>query len=116
MKLADLRVRTEGETVIADVRGEIDMSNAGEILAALADGTPNHAAGLIVDLSGLDYLDSAGIQLLLRLQSALRSRSQALVLLVPVDSPIRQTFRLAGIGERIRLAGDLEAARTAIRD
>ncbi|MDG4786062.1 STAS domain-containing protein [Micromonospora sp. WMMD1102] len=53
--------RTDGTPVLAAV-GEIDMSNADSFAAALADavtgagGTP-----LLVDLTAVEYLDSAGL-------------------------------------------------------
>ncbi|MCS0604360.1 STAS domain-containing protein [Streptomyces sp. LP11] len=42
------------------VSGEIDMSNAG-VLADALDGTPGR---LVLDLTGVHYLDSAGLSLL----------------------------------------------------
>jgi anti-sigma B factor antagonist len=49
--------RTDGAVVLT-ATGEIDMSNAGSLAAALADagGGP-----LVVDLTGVEYLDSAGL-------------------------------------------------------
>ncbi|MFE4860713.1 STAS domain-containing protein [Streptomyces sp. NPDC056670] len=46
------------ELLVAD--GEIDMSNAGELAAALA----RTAGPLVLDLSGVEYLDSAGLSVL----------------------------------------------------
>ena len=50
--------RSDGTTVLA-AAGEIDMSNAGDFSAALAeaggDGT------FVVDLTGIEYIDSAGL-------------------------------------------------------
>lgn len=49
----------DGDRILA-VTGEIDMSNAGEFGAALERELATGAA-LIVDLTGVTYLDSAGI-------------------------------------------------------
>lgn len=114
MKLADVSVRNSGNAVIAAVTGEIDMSNAAEIQAALSDETPNSASGLILDFRRLDYLDSAGIQLLLRLHGALHTRAQTLVLVVPEDSVVAETFRLAGVTGRIDTETTLEQALDAL--
>ncbi|AYG78066.1 hypothetical protein DWB77_00173 [Streptomyces hundungensis] len=51
--------RPDGTALLTAV-GEIDMSNAGELAAALT-GT---AAPLVLDLSGVEYLDSAGLSVL----------------------------------------------------
>ena len=59
--------RADGADVLAAV-GEIDMSNAETFAAALADALAAAVPGrpLVVDLSGLDYLDSAGLATLFR--------------------------------------------------
>jgi anti-sigma B factor antagonist len=101
MRLADVQLSHTDGAIVATVVGEVDMSNASELQRALADGTPNSVLGLILDLSRLDYLDSAGIQLLLKLHGALRTRAQALVLVVPGDSIVADTFRLAGLADRL---------------
>ncbi|WP_372665731.1 STAS domain-containing protein [Amycolatopsis kentuckyensis] len=49
----------DGDRILT-VTGEIDMSNAGEFGAALARELATGAA-LTVDLTGVTYLDSAGI-------------------------------------------------------
>ena len=90
------------------------MSNAAEIQAALSDETPNSASGLILDFTRLDYLDSAGIQLLFRLHGALRTRAQTLVLVVPEGSVVADTFRLAGVSGRIDSATTLDQALEAL--
>ena len=114
MRLADITIRTDGDATVATVTGEVDMSNAPEVQSALADGTPNDASGLIIDLTELDYLDSSGIQLLFKLQAALRARSQGLVLVVPDSSVVKDTFRLAGVTTRIPLVEDLEQALESV--
>ncbi|AGS66982.1 STAS domain-containing protein [Streptomyces collinus] len=47
-------------TVCLTVAGEIDMSNAG----SLAEALDAHAGPVVVDLTGVEYLDSAGLSVL----------------------------------------------------
>ena len=61
MMLANLRHETVDSVVIAEITGEIDMSNTNELRMALSNMTSNDALGLIVDMSELEYIDSAGI-------------------------------------------------------
>ncbi|MDI5964977.1 STAS domain-containing protein [Streptomyces sp. SL13] len=51
--------RPDGTALLTAV-GEIDMSNTKELAAALAD-TPGL---LVLDLTGVEYLDSAGLSVL----------------------------------------------------
>ena len=53
----------DGNTVLT-VTGEIDMSNAAGFRDALSQAGAG-GAGFIVDLTGVDYLDSAGLTALL---------------------------------------------------
>jgi anti-sigma B factor antagonist len=111
MKLAELRVETEGPIVYANVRGDIDMSNAAELRNELTAITPNHAMSLILNLTAVRYLDSAGIHLVHRLREDLRASGQRLLLVIPGDSPIHSTLRLAGLDWRDDTAESVDAAR-----
>jgi anti-sigma B factor antagonist len=53
----------DGTTVLTAV-GEIDMSNADDFRDALVQASAD-GAGCTVDLTGVDYLDSAGLTALL---------------------------------------------------
>ncbi|MEU4428487.1 STAS domain-containing protein [Actinoplanes sp. NPDC024001] len=53
--------RPDGAPVLT-VAGEIDMSNAAEFAAALSDAVARAGdAAVVVDLTGVEYLDSAGL-------------------------------------------------------
>ena len=52
--------RPDGTPVLT-AAGEIDMSNAAAFAAALADAVDPEGAHLVVDLTAVEYLDSAGL-------------------------------------------------------
>jgi hypothetical protein len=56
LRIADLQLSTAGGAVIARMTGEIDMSNATDLRAAIAESTPNGAFGVVLDLS--DWITS----------------------------------------------------------
>ena len=62
--LAQLDVGSDADILDATLSGEVDLSNAVEIEIALERAIPNTARGMVLDLSGLEYLDSAGINAL----------------------------------------------------
>ena len=113
MRLADLHFNSRDGYVVAVVVGEIDMSNAEALARALTDETPNDAQGLVLDLSGIDYLDSAGIHLLYRLRESVRARGLTLAIVVPRESPVFDALRLAGIERHLDV---LEHRRRRVRD
>jgi anti-sigma B factor antagonist len=97
VKHADLSIEIRGPVLVARLRGEIDMSNAGQLRDELYAATRNDALGLVLDLSEVDYLDSAGIHLVHRLREGLRARGQQLRLVIPADSLVNDALRLAGL-------------------
>ena len=110
MKLADVQFSAHERVVVARLTGEVDLSNAQGIEGAIAEATPNHAVALILDVSALDYLDSAGIHLIYKLREKLRARGQTLRLVIPAQSPANDALRLAGVSQAVDTAQTLEAA------
>jgi anti-anti-sigma factor len=95
---------------VARVTGEIDLSNANLIENAIAQATPSGAVGLILDVSALDYLDSAGIHLIYRLREKLSARGQGLRIVIPLQSPANDALRLAGVSDNIDTDATIDAA------
>ena len=110
MNLADVQFSDHERVVVARLTGDVDLSNADAIESAVAEATPNHAVALILDVSALDYLDSAGIHLIYKLRAKLRTRGQALRLVIPAESPANDALRLAGVPHAVDTSQTLEAA------
>lgn len=101
MRLADLHLTAHKGAVIARLSGEIDMSNAAELRVAITESTPNYSRGVVLDLSAVDYIDSAGIQLLYWLAQNMRHRGQALRVVIPPHSAAHEALRLAGVERHV---------------
>jgi anti-sigma B factor antagonist len=86
--LADVAFEEIEGIPVARVRGEVDMSNAAELGLTLQNAVAHSAAGLIVDFSPTQYLDSAGLHFVFDLAKRLRDRGQRLHLVVPAGSPV----------------------------
>jgi anti-sigma B factor antagonist len=110
VRLADVQFRVHGRAVVARLAGEIDLSNAQTIGDAVAETMPNHAFALVLDLTDIDYLDSAGIQLLYRLREELRVRGQILRVVIPASSPASDALRLAGVLRHVDTADSVGGA------
>ena len=110
MTLGDVQLKLQDSVLVARLTGEVDLSNARGIEDAIAVATPNHAVCVVVDLSQLGYLDSAGIQLLYRLREQLQVRGQDLRLVLPAGSPAADALRLAGVIDQLRSSETLQEA------
>ena len=112
MKLAHLDFDDRGDSVVVTVSGEIDLSNANAVGVEIGRSTPNSALRVILDLSSLIYLDSAGIQFIYRLREQLGVRGQELELIVPERSPARAALTFAGITDLIAVSVELSSDLT----
>jgi len=110
MSLADVQITLAPTALIAHVTGEVDMSNAEEVGATVIGATRNEAQGVILDLTGVDYLDSAGIYVIYGMRASLQARGQVLILVIPPTSPVEDSLRLAGAERPGEVAEGVEEA------
>jgi anti-sigma B factor antagonist len=110
VRLADVQLTAAGRVVVARLIGELDLSNTANIGGALAENVPNSALAVILDLTDIEYLDSAGIGLIFELREKLRARGQSLRLVIPSDSPAHDALRLAGVSDHVASAETVQAA------
>lgn len=110
MSLADVQIAVAARALVVHVTGEVDMSNAQDVGSAIIDATPNEADGVVLDLSQVDYLDSAGIYVVHGLRTSLQARGQSLIMVIPVTSPVHDALRLAGVKRPSETADTVEDA------
>jgi len=102
-ELSEVEVVARNGVAVALVRGEIDLSNADATFSALRRAADGADGGLIVDLSELVYLDSAGVRLLFTLARAVSRKGGALRAVVPQGAQIRRVLELADAGQMMGL-------------
>jgi anti-sigma B factor antagonist len=112
--LADLQFETLGDVVVARLNGEVDMSNASDLGAAITARIPTEARGLVLDLGAVEYLDSAGIHILFELRERLSRRGQAIRLALAPGSPIATALEYAGVQSTLGSAETVDGAIAAI--
>ena len=99
MNSASVTVTSEGSARRFRISGEIDLSNAAEIEAAIVEGISNQVSDVHVDLTDVDYIDSSGMRILFALAGRLRTLQVHLVVEAPIGSPARRVVELSGMGE-----------------
>ncbi len=98
------------QVAVASLDGDIDMANVGAVEREIAAGVSNEVYSIVLDLSGVTYLDSAGIRLLYQLNSQLAGRRRRFAIVVPEISLVRRTLEAAGIFESLTITATLEQA------
>jgi anti-anti-sigma factor len=94
----EIRTTREGSTATVAVAGEIDLSSAGDLRAAVTAAAGEGCERLLLDLSAVDFIDSTGLGGLLELRSTLRSREVTLEIAAG-EGPVRQALEITGLSE-----------------
>ena len=113
-RLADIHFDRHGDIVVGALEGDIDSSNARELLSALSAGVPAQARGLILDVSALHYLDSAGIEMIFSLADRLRNRRQRLGIVIPAEAPVARVLNISGVESVAAVADSVDAVLSAL--
>lgn len=108
---ARMVVEGDGGVLTARITGEIDLSNASELEETIVDAVPNTALGMVVDLSGVEYLDSAGVRMLVHLVERFRWRHQIMRAAAPDGSRVRGVLSMAGADGVIPVDATVSDAR-----
>lgn len=97
-ELATIKIETKDGTVVAEISGEVDPSNARDVGRKLTEAVTNDALAMVIDLSGVTFLDSSGVQMLFELAERLSGRQQQLSVVVPPECPARRVLEIVAFG------------------
>ena len=114
--MAEVRLEREDETVVAIITGEVDMSNASTVRQQIAESVTPGDDALIVDLSELSFIDSAGLHAMIALGTVLNERRQQLLLCLPQGSMIRRAIEIIGLPHAVSVYSDRSGAMEAVRE
>jgi len=105
----DLPEEKLGETTVISLAGRIDSTNAKAFEESLLKKVAASGPAVVLDLSGLQYISSAGLRVILLVAKQLQGRKArfALCALAPV---IREVFEVSGFSKIIRIVGTREEA------
>jgi anti-anti-sigma factor len=101
----EVTIEEHAGAVHARLAGELDISTAPRLDDALmrveADGPPL----LVIDLSGLDFMDSTGLRLLISADARAREAGRRLVL-VQGNEMVQRVLRITRLDERLEIVAD----------
>jgi anti-sigma B factor antagonist len=90
--------------------GRIDGSTAPQLEEAISTLTENGRYKIVVDMSDVDFMSSAGWWTLIRAQKVCRRYKRGEVVLACVSEKIRSSLELVGMGNYFSSYGDLTSA------
>lgn len=107
--LAELKREIRGEILILHMQGRLDAISTPEIEKKVFDDINKGHVKLIFDFSGVDYISSAGMRMLLSTTKKLKGLDGHLVL-CSISTNVMDVFKMSGFDHVLDLAEDKELA------
>ena len=103
-KLGSLALRSErdGETHVLELHGELDLDGAPRLEEELLRAESGDAAVIIIDLGGLEFIDSTGIRLLL--MAAERCQDSGRLTILKGPRQVHRVFEITDLVDRLPFA------------
>jgi anti-anti-sigma factor len=113
MTEATVEAHTDDHTARIRLGGEIDIANCERVEREIVGAIANHVTVTVIELGDVEYLDSAGIRILSRLATRLRTLQIALEVDAPVGSLARRVIELTGLAGFVQIRPPLPGEPTA---
>lgn len=108
-----VRSRESGGVVVVSLDGELDMTTADKAAVALRDAA-THGTAIVLDMTGLRFFSSAGLNLLLQLHEAVRTK-HVVVHLAGDQRAVTRPLELTGLADLFPIHPTLTAALDSCR-
>jgi anti-sigma B factor antagonist len=108
----NVTARRAGDRTVVELRGELDIANSEDLRERLRAIRRSHGERLILDLSGLEFMDSHGLSVIINCYKAAVAAGGGLALAAP-QPIVRRTLEITGLHRRITLAATVEEALAA---
>jgi anti-sigma B factor antagonist len=101
----DVTITEQADTVRVALSGELDISSAPRLQDDLARVEADEPATIVLDLSGLDFMDSTGLRLLIGADSRAREAGRRLIL-IQGNEMVQRVLRVTRLDERLEIVPD----------
>jgi anti-sigma B factor antagonist len=105
----DVSTTSQGSCAVVRVDGEIDLDSAGELSEAAVAALQEIGPSLVLDLSGVTFMDSTGLKVLLAVHKRAELAGGRLVLAAPTRS-VNRVVSVTGFDRTLAVAETVEAA------
>jgi len=103
----EVRVSTTGEARL-EMRGDVDIAADETLATAYATAASGGATSVVLDFSRVNYINSTGIALIVRLLAEAR-RDHRTVVALGLSDHYREIFRITRLSDYLTIADDPSA-------
>lgn len=104
-----IAVSTDRHRTVVTVTGEIDIATQGQLRTKLNDLVVAGHVDLVLDLSGVSFVDSTGLGALIGTRRRVHAFHGSLALVIP-DESVMKVFTITGLEKVFAIHDTLEAA------
>lgn len=108
----DIREETRGDALVVTVAGRLDSGSAG-LLEAVLPARVQTTSKVVLDLSAVPYVSSAGLRVMLMGAKAARTKGHKLAL-AGLAPTVMEVFDISGFTALFTIAADVDAALAAL--
>jgi anti-anti-sigma factor len=109
----EIQKRKEKNVLLVSVQGRVDAVTAPELEKDLLETIAGGEKRLLLDLSTLQYISSAGLRSLLVLAKKLKAE-QGEILFAGLQGPVDEVFKISGFYSLFKIFDSQEAALSQI--
>jgi anti-sigma B factor antagonist len=103
-----IETRSNGGVAHMALAGEFDLAALPQFEDAIAAVEAGSPAAIVVDLSGLTFMDSSGLRALVTADERARAAGRRLAI-VPGPPPVRRVFEITQLDRKLDLVEDASA-------
>lgn len=111
----ELKIRKNGETYIIDATGEMDLYNSYKIKELVMKMLEKKVERFIVNLQGVDYIDSSGIGALIYICSTIKKMNLRLCI-SNIHGSVKRVIELTKLTGYFPICATLEDAIRQMRE
>lgn len=108
MSQLEVRRETEGDVVIVSLIGEFDYAEMTMAQDEIRAAEAQQPSIVVLDLTGLEFMDSSAVRVILQTDSRAREQGRRLALITGTGPPHR-VLSILGLTERLDVVPDRDA-------
>jgi anti-sigma B factor antagonist len=104
-----IEVRQESDRIVLTLHGELDLASAPQLQSEIESETVDAAEIVVLDLDDVDFIDSAGLRIVLAAHERTAKRGQRLAL-TPGSPQVQRLLSIAGVDGHLQTIASADAA------
>lgn len=115
MEAFTVQRESRGTIEVVTVAGDVDAATAPQVRDVVDEALAASTESLVVDLTPVGFMDSAGLTLLMLTQRRAEKRDRRVIVAVPPGN-VRRVLEMTGLDQEVELADTLDQAFLALGD